>query len=82
MADNRQSGEFDALSERAKETANKIRTAGERESNQLKADVIAARGRATATAEHVKETANDVSAEASSHWDEIRAKWKAHVAKA
>jgi hypothetical protein len=56
VADNRLSDEFEALSDRAKETAKKIRTAREHEKDQPKTDAVAARGRATATttAEQVK----------------------------
>jgi hypothetical protein len=81
MADNRLSEQFDALSDNAKETANKVRAAGERERDQLKADAAAARQRAAATAEQLKQEANDVlSDKASTAWDEVRRKWKAHVA--
>jgi hypothetical protein len=79
MADNRLSEQFDALSDNAKETANKVRAAGERERDQLKADAAAARQRAAATAEQLKQEAN-VSDKASTAWDEVRRKWKAHVA--
>ena len=55
MADNRLSEKFDALSDKAKESANKLKAAGGREKDQLKADAAAARERATATADQFGE---------------------------
>ena len=81
MADNRLSEKFDALSDKAKESANKLKAAGGREKDQLKADAAAARERATATADRFEEKVVDASVRASSQWDEVRGKWKAHVAK-
>src|SRR4029079_12135191 len=81
MADNRLSEKFDALSDKAKESANKLKAAGGREKDQLKADAAAARERATATADQFEEKVVDASDRASSQWDEVRGKWKAHLAK-
>src|SRR6185436_14174927 len=81
MADNRLSEKFDALSDKAKESANKLKAYAGREKDQLKADAAAARERATATADQFEERVVDASARASSQWDEVRGKWKAHVAK-
>ena len=81
MADNRLSEKFDALSDKAKESANKLKASAGREKDQLKADAAAARERATATADQFEEKVVDASVRASSQWDEVRGKWKAHVAK-
>ena len=81
MADNRLSEKFDALSDKAKESANKLKATGGREKDQLKADAAAARERATATADQFEEKVVEASERASSQWDEVRGKWKAHVAK-
>lgn len=81
MGDNRLSEKFDALSDKAKESANKLRASAGREQDQLKADAAAARERATATADQFEEKVVDASSRASSQWDEVRGKWKAHVAK-
>ena len=81
MADNRLSEKFDALSDKAKESANKLKASAGREKDQLKVDAAAARERATATADQFEEKVVDASARASSQWDEVRGKWKAHVAK-
>ena len=51
MADNRLSDKFDALSDKAKESANTLKASAGREKDQLKADAAAARERATATAD-------------------------------
>src|SRR6478752_5491082 len=81
MADNRLSEKFDALSDKAKESANKLKASAGREKDQLKADAAAARERATATADRFEEKVVDASVRASSQWDEVRGKWKAHLAK-
>ena len=54
MANNGLSDKFDTLSDEAKESANKLRAAGEREKDQLKADTATTRGREPATAENIK----------------------------
>ena len=81
MADNRLSEKFDALSDKAKESANTLKASAGREKDQLKADAVAARERATATADQFEEKVVDASVRASSQWDEVRGKWKAHLAK-
>ena len=81
MADDRLSEKFDALSDKAKESANTLKASAGREKDQLKADAVAARERATATADQFEEKVVDASVRASSQWDEVRGKWKAHVAK-
>src|SRR4029077_13866897 len=79
MADNRLSEKFDALSDKARESAKKLKGSAVREKDQLKADAAAARERATATADRFEEKVVDASARASSQWDEVRGKWKAHL---
>ena len=81
MADDRLSEKFDALSDKAKESANTLKASAGREKDQLKADAAAARERATATADQFEEKVVDASGRASSQWDEVRGTWKAHVAK-
>jgi hypothetical protein len=44
-------------------------------------DAAAARERATATADQFEEKVVDASSRASAQWNEVRGKWKAHVAK-
>src|SRR5258707_14519757 len=80
MADNRLSEKFDALSDKAKESANKLKASAGREKDQLKADAAAARERATATADQFEERVVDASGSALSQWDEGRGNWKAHAA--
>ncbi len=81
MPYSRLSEKFDALSDKAKESANKLKASAGREKDQLKADAAAARERATATADQFEEKVVDASATVSSQWDEVRGKWKAHLAK-
>ena len=80
MADNRLSEKFDALSDKAKESANKLKASAGHEKDQLRANAAAARERATATADQFEEKVVDASGRASSQWDEVRGKWKAHLA--
>src|SRR4029077_20525599 len=81
MADNRLSEKLDALSDKAEEAAHTLKASAGHEKDQLKADAAAARERATATADQFEEKVVDASARASSQWDEVRGKWKAHLAK-
>ncbi|MDT5344222.1 MAG: hypothetical protein QOE52_3406, partial [Mycobacterium sp.] len=80
MANTDLSTQFEKISDHAKAATQHLRAAGERTKDQLAADAASARERATAAADQLKENADDSRAKASSHWQEIRGKWKSHVA--
>ena len=74
------STEFEKISDKAKTATNNLRAANQHTRDQLAADAARARDKATAAANHLKDNAVDAKHKASSHWEEIRGKWKAHVA--
>ena len=81
MADRDLSQQFDNVSERAKAAATKVKAANARTRDQLEADAVAAREKATEANDQIKAKAGAQHEKASSHWQEVRANWQEHVAK-
>jgi hypothetical protein len=81
MSDTDLNGQFEKIADTARTATDKIRVAGERTRDQLKADVDAARKKADAAADRVKDKAIAARGHATSDWQEIRDKWHAHVGK-
>ena len=74
------SAEFEKISDRAKDATDHLRAASQRTKDQLAVDAARARNKATAAANQLKGEAVGARNTASSHWQEMRGKWKAHVA--
>jgi hypothetical protein len=72
--------EFDQIPERANAASQQLRNAATATKEQLDRELADARARAAADAGRLKAKADDASGNASSHWQEIRRKWQAHVA--
>ena len=80
MANTDLSSQFEKISDHAKAATQHLRAAGQHTKDQLAADAASAREKATAATNQLKENADDSRSKASSHWQEIRGKWKSHVA--
>jgi hypothetical protein len=80
VADTDLSAEFEKTSDKAKAATDELKSAGHRTRDQLEADVASARQKATAAADQVQDTTDAERDKASSHWQEMRGKWQAHVA--
>jgi hypothetical protein len=74
--------EFEKISDHAKAATQHLRTASQHTKDQLAADAAIARQKATAAANRLQDNANGARNKASSHWQEMRDKWQAHVAAA
>jgi hypothetical protein len=72
--------EFDRIPERAGAASQQLRNAATATREQLDRELADARARAAADAGRLKAKADDASGDASSHWQDIRRKWQAHVA--
>ena len=71
------SAQFEQIPDRAKVASDQVRAASQRNQDQLRTAASSARNRATAAGRlQDNEAARGVSA----HWQDIRAKWQAHVA--
>ena len=81
MTDIDLSAQFDKISEKAKNASDKLKAARQGTRDRLESDVISARDRASAAADRFNDKAVDAKDKASSQWQEMRAKWQAHVAK-
>jgi hypothetical protein len=80
MADDDLSAQFERISDKARAAADTLRAASVRSKDQLEKDVASAQERAVATTDHLKAKADDARNTASSHWQQVRGKWHAHVA--
>jgi hypothetical protein len=80
MAYSNVTAEFDQIPERANTASQQLRNAATATKEQLDRELADARARAAADAGRLKAKADDASGNASSHWQEIRRKWQAHVA--
>ncbi|HTQ22969.1 hypothetical protein [Mycobacterium sp.] len=81
MSANDPSAQLDKISEKARRASEKLKAAGNRTKDRLQADVVSARGRASAAADRLNDKAVDARSKAASQWREIRAKWDTSVAK-
>ena len=80
MAYSNVTAEFDQIPERANAASQQLRNAATATKEQLDRELADARARAAADAGRLRAKADDASGNASSHWQEIRHKWQAHVA--
>jgi len=71
---------FERIQERAKVASDQLRAARQRSADELRTLAGSARNRATAAADTPQETGAAGAGKVSSHWQDIRAKWQAHVA--
>jgi hypothetical protein len=71
---------FERIPQRAKAASDEVRAAGQRTEDELRAAAGSARNRATAAADGLKDNAAAAAGKVSQHWQEVRAKWQAHVA--
>jgi hypothetical protein len=74
------STEFEKISDKAKTATTNVHAASQHTRAQLAADTARARDKASAAANQLKDNAVDAHKKVSSHWQEIRGKWKAHIA--
>jgi hypothetical protein len=74
------SAQFEQIPERAKVGSDQIRAVSERNQDQLRAATSSARNRATAATDKLQDKAAAEAGNVSRHWQDIRAKWQAHVA--
>jgi hypothetical protein len=79
MADDDLSAQFERISDKARSAADTLRAAGQRSKDQLEKDVASAQERAVAATDHLKAKADDARDTASSHWQQVRENWHAHV---
>jgi hypothetical protein len=80
MADGDLSTQFEKISDMAKSAADKLKATNERTGDQLESDVADARHGAEAAADCLRAKADDAADAASSHCQQLRGKWQAHVA--
>jgi hypothetical protein len=80
MPDGYLSTQFEKISDKAKSVADKLKAANERTRDQLESDVADARQGAEAAADRLRAKADDAGDAASSHRQQLRGKWQAHVA--
>jgi hypothetical protein len=73
--------QFEKISDKATSATQHLRESSQRTRDQLAADAAGAREKATAAADRFKANADGARDRASSHWQDIRDKWQAHVAK-
>ncbi|MGB9223029.1 hypothetical protein [Mycobacterium sp.] len=71
---------FERIPQRAKAASDEVRAAGQRTEDELRTAAGSARNRATAAADGLKDNAAAAASKVSQHWQEVRAKWQAHVA--
>jgi len=81
VANNDLSTEFEKISNKAAAATQHLHAAGQRTRDQLATDAANAREKATAAANQFRDNAAGAGHKASSHWEDIRGKWQAHVAK-
>jgi hypothetical protein len=72
------SAQFEQIPDRAKVASDQVRAASQRNQDQLRTAASSARNRATAAAGRLQD--NEAAGGVSPHWQDIRAKWQAHVA--
>jgi hypothetical protein len=72
------SAQFEQIPDRAKVASDQVRAASQRNQDQLRTAASSARNRATAAAGRLQD--NEAARGVSAHWQDIRAKWQAHVA--
>ena len=73
------SARFEQIQERARAASDQVRAAGQRSADELRTVASSARNRAAA-ADKLQDTGAAGAAKVSQHWQDIRAKWQAHVA--
>jgi hypothetical protein len=71
---------FEQIPQRAKVASDQVGVAGQRSQDELRAAVGGARNRATAAAGRLQDSRAAAAGKVSPHWQDIRAKWQAHVA--
>lgn len=74
------SARFEQIPERAKAASDEVRAASQRSQQELRTAATSARNRATAAADRPQDTGAAGAGKVSPHWQDIRAKWRAHVA--
>jgi hypothetical protein len=74
------STQFEKISDQAETATQHLRAASQRNRDQLAVDAADARDKATAAANQLKDNAVGAHIKVSSHWQQIRDKWQAHVA--
>jgi hypothetical protein len=71
---------FEQIPQRAKAASDEVKAAGQRTEDELRAAASNARKKATAAADELKDNLSGAQGKVSQHWQEVRAKWQAHVA--
>jgi hypothetical protein len=71
---------FEQIPVRAMAASDQVRVAGQRGQEELRTAASSARNRATTAADNLQGTGATGAATVSSHWQDVRAKWQAHVA--
>ena len=79
MAYSNVTAEFDQIPERAGTASQQLHNAATATRDQLDRELADARARAAADAGRLKARADEARSDASSHWQDIRRKWQAHV---
>jgi hypothetical protein len=74
------STQFEKISDQAETATQHLRAASQRNRDQLAVNAADARDKATAAANQLKDNAVGAHNKVSSHWQQIRDKWQAHVA--
>jgi hypothetical protein len=74
------SARFEQIPEQAKAASDEVRAAAQSGQDELRTAASAARRSASAAADGLQNTGPAEAGRVSPHWQEIRAKWRAHVA--
>ena len=74
------SAQFEQIPERAKVASDQVTAVRQRSQDQLRTAAGSARKRATAAADKLQDKPDEPTGTVSPHWQDIRAKWRAHVA--
>jgi hypothetical protein len=74
------SARFEQIPERAKVASDEVRAVSQRSEDQLRTAASTARNRATAVADKLRGNGAASTGKVSPHWQEVRARWQAHVA--
>jgi hypothetical protein len=74
------SAQFERIPRQAQVASEEVRAASQRNGDELRTAVTSARNRAAAAAGGLKDHGAPAASKGSSHWQEVRAKWQAHVA--
>jgi hypothetical protein len=80
MAGRDLTAQFEQIPERAKVASDQDRAVRQRSQDQLRTAASSARKRATAAADNLSDKPAEATGTVPPHWQDIRAKWQAHVA--